>query len=304
MGVGHIRRVPLPSAVLDAGRRGFRLYGAATADFRPWPDFLLAGAKRGGTTSAYFHLLQHPQILPLFPSARFLPKRRDGKGPHYFDTNFSRGPRWYASHFPARVTRRRAERQLGAPVVVGESSPYYLFHPAAAQRAAATVPDVKVLFFLRDPVERTYSMWKLQQKNGVESLSFEEALAEEKKRTDGEEARLLSSPDYVSFAHEFQSYRAQSEYASALARWFDRFPREQIKVVVSEEYYADAGSVLGDVFAFLGLRPQPASAAPVLNTAPHAPMSPEIRRELEEHFAPHNAALEDMLKRSLPWSGK
>jgi hypothetical protein len=305
MPLGDIRRVPLPSWVLDAGRESFRVYGAGTAAWRPAPDFLLAGAKRGSTTSAYFHLLAHPHILPLFPSAKLLPKRRDGKGPHYFDTNFGRGPKWYLSHFPSRTTRRRAEKRLGGPVITGESSPYYLFHPVAAQRAAALVPNAKILFWLRDPVERTYSMWKLQHKNGVEELPFEEALRAEKARTDGEEERIIASPDYVSFAHEFQSYRAQSEYARALSRWLDHFPADQIKVVASEEYYADGGKVLNDVFTFLGLAPLPGSGnAPMLNTAPRTPMAEEVRRELEDHFAPHNADLEALLGRSFPWSGK
>ncbi len=297
--------MPLPPAVLDAGRQAFRGYGAVTAGLRPGPDFLIIGAKRGSTTSAYFQLLEHPNVLPLFPTARFLPKRRDGKGPHYFDTNFHRGRRWYLGHFPSRYTRAKAERRLQGPVVTGEASPYYLFHPLAAERAAAMLPNAKILLFLRDPVMRTYSAWKLQQRNGFETLDFEAALEAEPGRTAGEEERIIADPTYHSFAHEFQTYRAQSEYARALTRWFKYYPRDSIKVVVSEEYHAEAPAVCEDIYRFLGLPPLNASersAAPLLNAAPRSPMPAGVRAELARYFAPHNADLEQLLGRSLPWS--
>jgi hypothetical protein len=268
---------------------------------RPRPDFLIIGAKRGSTTSAYFQLLEHPNVLPLFPSARFVPKRRDGKGPHYFDTNFARGPRWYLGHFPSRLTRQQAARRLVGPVITGESSPYYLFHPLAAERAAAMVPEAKILLWLRDPVMRTYSAWKLQQRNGVETLDFPAALAAESERTAGEEERILAEPGYNSFAHEFQTYRAQSEYARPLARWMKYFPAEQIKVVISEEYHADAPAVCADVFDFLGLPPAPVNAAPVLNATARSPMPEDLHAELVSYFAAHNAALERLIRRPLPW---
>jgi len=301
MAVGTIRRIPLPPAVLDAGRGAFRAYGAATSALRPAPDFIIIGTKRGGTTSAYFHLLQHPQVLPLFPSARFVPKRRDGKGPHYFDTKYAKGDRWYLGHFPSRWTRRRAEDRLGGPVVVGEASPYYLYHPLAAERVARLAPKTKLVLFLRDPVERTFSMWKEQQRNGVEKLDFRAALEAEPRRTAGEEARMIADPGYVSFAHEFQTYRGQSEYAGALARWLERFPREQILVIASEHYSSDAGSACNQVWSFLGLPERPAAEALRLNSAKASPMPDDLRRELVEHFEPHTAELERLLGQTFPW---
>ncbi len=301
MAVGTIRRIPLPPVVLDAGRQAFRTYGAASSGLRPPPDFLIIGTKRGGTTSAYFSVLEHPQVLPLFPSARLVPKRRDGKGPHYFDTNYAKGDRWYLGHFPSRFTRQRAEQRLGGPVVVGEASPYYLYHPLAAERAAQLAPNTKLLLFLRDPVERTFSGWKEQQRNGVESLDFRASLEAEARRTGGEEARMIADPGYYSFAHEFQSYRGQSEYAPALARWLEHFPREQVKVVPSEHYSTDAGTVVNEIWSFLGLPQRPAKEALRLNEAKASPMPDDLRAELTAHFAPFNADLEHMLSQTFDW---
>ena len=58
------------------------------------PDFLVIGTQRGGTTSLYRYLQQHPCVVPAVLN----------KGIHYFDTNFDRGPSWYRSHFPTTVS--------------------------------------------------------------------------------------------------------------------------------------------------------------------------------------------------------
>ncbi|WP_204013042.1 sulfotransferase [Sphaerimonospora thailandensis] len=279
----------------------FRAYGMATAWTRPDPDFLLIGAKRGGSTSLYYALLEHPNIIPLFPSADLLPKANHTKGVHFFDSNYQRGMRWYRSYLPSKAARSRAARRAGGPVITGEGSPYYLYHPLAAQRAARDVPDARILLILRDPVERTFSHYRERVRAGAEQLSFEDALAAEAERTAGEEQRLISDPAYYSYAHEQQSYMAQSEYDLALRRWFDHFPADRFHVVSSEEFYRDQQRVCDEVAAFLGLPHAPLpDAGKVWNPAPQAEFATSIRHRLIEHFAPHNAALEKMLDRSFP----
>jgi hypothetical protein len=293
--------VAIPPLVVDAGREAFRRYGTLTSPLRPLPEFLVIGAKRSGTTSLFFDVLRHPGVLPLFPSARLLPKRRDGKGPHFFDSEYSRGLAWYRAHFPSRFERARVSRRVG-PVVTGEASPYSLYHPLAPVRAARHVPGLKLIALLRDPVERTYSHYKEQRRNGVETLTFEQALEAEPARTAGEEERLLADEDYRSFPHEQQSYVRQSEYDRGLARWLEHFPREQLLVLASEDYYADPGGVCQQVFAFLGLGPLSLPPSAVLNAAPGSSMAAETRRRLTEHFAPHVREVERLTGQSFPWS--
>ena len=104
------------------------------------PTFLIVGEKRCGTTSLHRYLTQHPQVLgPLAP-----------KSTHYFDTNFTESRGWYESYFwPDRLVRQ-IERKRG-PIAIGESSPYYLFHPAAASRIAATLPEVRIIVRVPEP---------------------------------------------------------------------------------------------------------------------------------------------------------
>ena len=179
-------------------KRAVREVGLATSPWRIDPDFLLIGAKRGGTTSLSRYLAEHPDVLDLFPRAEKI------KGLYYFDEQYPRGDRWYRSHFPTRAQRALRSR-AGAPARVGEASPYYLYHPLAPTRAAAAVPDARILVVLRDPVERAYSHWKERRSNDGDPLDFAAAIDAEEGRLAGEEARILGDPGAVSTAHRHWS---------------------------------------------------------------------------------------------------
>jgi hypothetical protein len=265
------------------------------------PDFLLIGTKRGGTTSFYYDLLRAPQVLPLFPSARFLPKANQTKGIHFFDSNSARGLRWYRSWLPSRFARARAAARLRAPVIVGEASPYYLFHPLAAERAHAAVPGAKLLLLLRDPVDRTYSHWKERRREGAEPLDFEDALDAEKYRLAGEEDKIRANPRYTSYAHEQQSYASQSFYARSLRRWADLYGMANILVLTSEEYYANQPGEVARAARFLGVVPPVFTAGSHMNAAGGGTMDSELRARLQALFADDVAELESMIGRRLPW---
>ncbi|WP_345762005.1 sulfotransferase domain-containing protein [Diaminobutyricibacter sp. McL0608] len=287
--------------VKRAGSGAFRVYGSLTASGRPDPEFLLIGTKRGGTTSLYYDILKQPQVIPLFPSARYLPKANDTKGIHFFDTNYQRGERWYRSNLPTRAARRRAENRLGKPVVVGEASPYYLFHPLAAERAAAMVPDAKLILLLRDPVMRTYSHWKERRRNNAEPLDFLDALDAEDSRLAGEQERMLAEPGYYSYAHEQQSYATQSRYIIPLRRWVELFGIDNVLVIASEDYYADPGAAVEGVARYLGIDYSPLTAPEHRNAAAGEALDPAVQKMLSERFAPDTKELEELIGRKLPW---
>lgn len=283
------------------GRSVITGYGMASARWRPDPDFLVIGAKRGGSTSFFFDLSAHSHVVPLFPRPDHLPKAELTKGIHYFDVNYDRGERWYRAHLPSTFARRQQERRVGGPVVAGEASPYYLFHPAAARRAAVLVPGAKIIAVLRDPVQRTYSHWKERRRNGAETLDFAAALAAEDSRIGDAERRLLADAGAYSYAHEQLSYARQSEYARSLRRWYDHFPREQILVLSSEEYYADPASALATTHRFLSLSPERPAPGPVRNAASGAGIDPLLAAQLRERFAAGTSDLAALTGRSFPW---
>ena len=88
------------------------------------PEFIIIGAQKGGTTSLYNYLIQHPQIAPAAQ-----------KEIHYFDFNFDKSPDWYCSQFP--------EPQTGENLLTGETSPYYICHPKFRNESTIYVPKLK-----------------------------------------------------------------------------------------------------------------------------------------------------------------
>jgi hypothetical protein len=281
-----------PHVLQRTVRSTVRLYGAKTAAIRPLPDYLIIGAKKGGTSSLTNWLIQHPDNLRMFPSFQPL------KSPHYFDINYGRGDAWYRGHFPSRRVRSRDPR-----AVVGEASPYYMFHPAAAARALGTVPHAKIIAVLRNPVSRAYSNYWDRVAAGSEQLpTFEEALeAEEERLADLDWERLRHDPSYYHFGHDQFTYRARGRYLEHLASWLDVYPPEQVLVLRAEDMYADPGAVFDQVQRFLGISINSKINLRTYNERSKPPMDPHTKLQLAEYYRPHNQALYERLGRDFGW---
>lgn len=284
------RATPRPAQL--ALKSAVRRFGAATGSQRPLPDYLIIGAKKGGTSSLTNWLLQHPDNLRMFPSYQPL------KSPHFFDIGFHEGVDWYRGHFPTARTRAR---HPGA--IVGEASPYYMFHPAAAARARSVVPGAKVLAVLRNPVSRAYSNYWDRVSAGTETLpTFEAALeAEPARLADVDHERLRHDPSYYSLAHDQFTYLARGRYLEHLSTWLDTYPPEQVLVLRAEDMYADPAAEFARVQRFLGLRPCSAIDLRTYNERSKPPIDPRTRAWLAEYYRPHNAALSERLGRDLGW---
>ena len=252
-----------------------------SAGRRPLPDFLLIGAQRGGTTSLYRYLATHPSVAPAL-----------GKELQYFTLHHGRGEAWYRSHFPVTA----------GSTLTFEATPYYLFHPLAPERAAATVGGARMVVLLRDPAARAFSHHRHNVSRGLEPLGFEAALDAEPDRLAGEEQRLLEDPGYVSRSHRLFSYVGRGLYVDQLERWFSHFPREQVLVLASEDLYRQPGPTYRSVLDFLGLAPLELPAYPVhTRSSGSTSMAPSTRRRLDERFAPHNRRLAELLGQDLGW---
>jgi hypothetical protein len=261
------------------------------------PDFLVIGTKRGGTTSLFNYLLQHPGVLGLFP------QNRGKKSTDYFFREQARGEGWYRSHFHTEGYRARRAGRLGYRPVSGEASPYYLWDPRVAPLVHGVAPEVRAIALVRDPVERAWSHYQERVQNGVEPLSFVEAVAAEPDRMAGELARMATDPGYYSRAHDFYSYRSRGVYLPQLQRWADRFGRERLLVLRSEDMYADVQGAVDEVCEFLGIPPAPLRGTATYNARHRVSAMPaETRAELTAYFAPANAQLEQWLGRQLDWS--
>lgn len=275
-------------------KSALRSYGVRTADDRPPPDFVIIGSKRGGTTSLWEYLSEHPGLLPLFPAKR-------AKGTYFLTDHWAEGPDWWRSHFPTEARRERAATQLGYAPVAGEATPYYLYHPLAPTRLAELAPDTLAIAVLRNPIDRTFSHYK-ERRRHTETLEFEAAMAVEDERLAGEEDRILADPSYVSFAHRHQSYVGQSLYGPMLARWESAVGRERLLVVTAEEFYADPQRLVDTVCERLGLPTITLADPSPRNAEPSSGMDPAVRERLRERFAVTIGEVDAYLGRPTGWA--
>jgi hypothetical protein len=264
--------------------------GRLTAWARMLPGFLIVGAQRCGTTSMYRTLSQHPAVL----------KAVLHKGVHYFDTGYEHGPSWYQGHFPLRSRAARVGRAVGETPLTFESSPYYMFHPLAAQRISRDLPGVKLLVLVRDPVERAYSAHAHETARGYETEPFERALELEHERLAGEAERIVSQPGYLSHSHQHHAYRSRGRYADQLER-LDELFGHRVHVVDSGRFFNDPEPVYDGVLDFLGLRHHGYPVFERYNARPRSPMPETLRTGLSEHFLPYDERLSRWLGRPPSW---
>lgn len=142
-----------------------------------------------------------------------------GKHLGFFTREFAKGWDWYLSNFKAGPEH----------MVAGEASHSYLLSADARDRIHERLPDVKLLVCLREPVERTYSQYLDGIKNGKMAGTFEEALETN--------ATLID----------------HSRYGTNLARYLEKFPRDQILIVAFNDLVAAPDRLAARIFEFLGV---------------------------------------------------
>ncbi len=211
-----------------------------------WPNFFLVGAAKAGTTSLYSYLRQHPQI--------FMPATI--KEPHFFAQVHPSPKQRYASK--AFITDRRDYlrlfRRAAGFKAIGDASPSYLWDAEAPRRIHAVNPDAKILIALRDPVERAYSHYLMDFREGVQHLPFHDALETDWKRKD--KGWAIS-----------QLYVELGFYAQQVARYLKVFGPHSVHIVLFDELQELARGerrVLADILRFLDLDLTP---LPAINTA-------------------------------------
>ena len=201
------------------------------------PNFLIVGCAKSGTTSIDRSLSEHPDIFMCSPKEpryfAYPDVRPDYRGPHDEEL-FNSTTVWKWEDYCNRFW------DADNYIAVGESSPMYMVLDGVATRIFRTLPDVKIIIFLRNPVERAFSAYLHLVRDGYETFSFEDAL-------DAEPARVAEG-----WAWHWR-YKSLGFVAKQLSEYFQVFPRENIKVILYEDFKANNKAVLNDLFGFLGV---------------------------------------------------
>ena len=184
----------------------------------PLVDAVIVGGMKCGTTALHGYLAGHPDVAASEPKELnfFFGARPGGPG------NWWRGAAWYDGCFPARGGFR-------VDASPGYTSPD---HPRVAERMRRLVPDVRVLYLARSPLERAVSQFRHHRRDGDEQRSL---------------AAALLDPD--------SQYVARSRHFERLRPYLDLLGERQVAVVEHHALLHDRRRVLRAVFSWLGLDP-------------------------------------------------
>lgn len=198
-----------------AHRSADRLDEAVETGAGALPNLLIIGAPKAGTTSLHHYLHQHPEI--------FMSPRKE--------LNFFTFPE------PPESLDDYKRHFLPSAAVRGEASPSYSQHPrftGVPERISAVLPDVKLIYVVRDPVERLVSQWADRYSLGLEQRSFHEALRDQ--------------VDLESI------YVCPSRYATQIERYLDSFPASNLLIVDQSEFLRNRRETLRRLFGFLSVQ--------------------------------------------------
>ena len=259
-----------------------------TSPLRKFPDFIIIGAAKSGTTSLYDYIGQHPEIDFL---ANYKGKSSLEKEIYFFDERFQLGRFWYKSHFSFIFSKKK----------IGEATPNYLHHPLAPDRIKKTIPNCKFIIILRNPVDRAYSDYNMKIRLNMEKLSFEDAIKLEEERLSGEREKILNNERYFSHNLTIYSYLNRGIYIDQIKTWTKLFPKKKILILQTEELELNPNKVLKQVFEFLNLHDFEVKNMTRKNTGSYKMMNPKTREWLIEYFKPHNERLYKYLGQNMCW---
>ncbi len=174
-----------------------------------------------------------------------------------------------------------------------------MLHPTAPARIASSLPNVRLIVLLRNPVERAISHYFHQRKRGREPLALLEALEIEASRLDpgGDESDPLSNEGWI-----HASYVLRGMYAEQIERLYASIDPERILVLESDRMFAEPGPTLQSVFEFSGVRPDvmPRDLSPRM-VGRRSDVDPEARAFLERVFEEPNRRLYELLGEDYGW---
>lgn len=177
------------------------------------PHCIVVGAPKAGTTTLCNALARHPDVF-------MAPKKET----HYFNHHFDRGLDWYAGLFRGARTGQ----------IVMEGTPDYAMSnhvDVAMDRMVALLPDVKLIYMVREPVARVESHYIQMLSNVRTVVPYEEA--------------VRRWPEIVE----------TSDYPMIMERLLAKVPEDRIQVLFLDDYAADKSGTHARVLEFLGLPP-------------------------------------------------
>ncbi len=181
------------------------------------PNFLVCGAPKSGTTALYYLLKEHPDIF-----------MSSVKETDFFQHNYVKGLDWFESFF----------KDYAGQKAIGEVSPGNMIHPDAPERIAKHIPGAKLIFILRNPIERAYSQYWYGIYRGTNSPleSFSDLI---RKKSNNWGQRIIDLGMYYEQILRFEKY----------------FDSSQLMIILYEDFCKNKTKVMNRIYKFINVEP-------------------------------------------------
>jgi len=240
-------------------------------------NLFIVGAQRSGSTYLYRLLNEHPQVMmaqPVKPEPKFfLDEQLSGKGREFYEAT-------YFSDCPPGT------------LYCGEKSSSYIESPSAAERIRGLYPDARILMILRNPVERAWSNYRFSVFHGLESMSFESALAAEQRR--------LSHATFSTSVNPY-AYRLRGQYMDYINGYLTLFDSAQLDILIFEEIVGNLANAQ-KLYRWLGINDDvtPSSLNEVVNPGnKNVAAPPAALKDLAQSYLHSMEQLENYLGRPI-----
>ncbi|XFA74194.1 sulfotransferase [Thermosynechococcaceae cyanobacterium Okahandja] len=242
------------------------------------PNFIIGGSAASGTSFLSSILAQHPEV--------YLPQKMRPE-PHYFykSWEYQKGISYYLSQWFNNIPRDI--------IAAGEKSSSYLFGgEKVAKRIFDAYPDMKFVFILRNPIERTWANYRYTVLQGLEDLSFEDALKDEPKRILEQRGIWAEIQPY--------NYTGRGFYASQIKDYLKFFPEDNILLIKFEAFVSQTNAELQKLCKFLNLTIFDFDYAIPPNYTNFSIIDPRIQKKLRQYFGNRFDKVIEAIRRKEP----
>jgi sulfotransferase family protein len=209
------------------------------------PNFFIVGAPKCGTTALYAYLRQHPNIF-----------MADIKEPHFFAKDLGTYPAIKTLEEYTGIFAQSSEQHQR----VGEGSVYYLRSATAIANIREFNPDARIIAMFRNPVDMVYALHsQLLYVAEENQIDFETAWRLQERRSRGLDLPPASRGPFLVQYAEVGRFGTQTE------RMLSIFPRDQVKLILYDDFTLSPKSVYDEVIDFLGLPPDQRTHFPRIN---------------------------------------
>ena len=194
------------------------------------PNFIIVGAPKAGTTSLYHYLSEHPQVFMSEP-----------KEVNFFSKEEIESQDLYYKDFKALDFKsyKKLFNKAEGKIAIGEGSVSYLFYPKTPEKIKDSIPNVKIIILLRNPLDRGYSHYLMDYRLGLVDLTYDEIVF---RKTKHKKLDLY-----------YQQYVELGLYFEQVKRYLKVFGKKQVKIYLQEDMRDNSNKIINDLYDYLGL---------------------------------------------------